>query len=427
MTSMNTTQLLNIIIENYLESHDFNGLPLVKLLSGTVADGDLKSMLEQLVSTDQIGVLSENEGNPHIIQIGFPDIATQINSLKAYNPSHVCIYPRPVVLQSRVDQSTLQMTPYKLRLALGEPQLSFQAFDLAILEFYRNDPRYTYYANDIDGRICAKDEYFESDEMAVHDQIFMKSFGFAYNEAMNRSVAVFLRYLADLSPEHQQIWRAKEVGSDYKLHPDYFRAVYLGQWMENVPIFDAYLCELFIINQMARVMGRPSLFRQDFGEFLEGKPPRFAFLIRPTAEEFNGFVLLLDKLLSDNINVKFFRNDVPLETEIKRVDDKIEVQRKGTIQVLNDWVRSKFQVNDWTAWDDAVAAMKKVRKMRQTPAHAVDQNEFDQKYIKQQRDLICLAYSAVRTIRLVFANHPAVKAADIEIPDAVREGRILTY
>jgi hypothetical protein len=49
-------------------------------------------------------------------------------------------------------------------------------------------------------------------------------------------------------------------------------------------------------------MGRPNLFRQDFGQYGENEPRRFTFLVRPTLEEFNEFVLLLDKMLSDNLN-----------------------------------------------------------------------------------------------------------------------------
>jgi len=62
--------------------------------------------------------------------------------------------------------------------------------------------------------------------------------------------------------------------------------------------------------------------------------------------------------------------------------------------------------------------------MRQRPAHAVDEDRFDQKYFKEQRELIIEAYSAVRTLRLMFANHPDVESAKIKIPDWLQEGKI---
>jgi hypothetical protein len=68
-----------------------------------------------------------------------------------------------------------------------------------------------------------------------------------------------------------------------------------------------------------------------------------------------------------------------------------------------------------------------VRTARQKPAHAIDENVFDQKYIKDQRDLIIRVYSAIRTVRLILANHPKVQAAEIEIPEWVRNGEIWGY
>ena len=53
-------------------------------------------------------------------------------------------------------------------------------------------------------------------------------------------------------------------------------------------------------------MGRPALFRNDFGRYAEERPIDFAFMVRPTLRELNAFVLTLDKLLSDNIDPKFF-------------------------------------------------------------------------------------------------------------------------
>ena len=58
-----------------------------------------------------------------------------------------------------------EQEPFKYHLALGEPQLSYRSFDLCVLEFYRNDPRYLYRTSDICGLISVRDEYYESSEM----------------------------------------------------------------------------------------------------------------------------------------------------------------------------------------------------------------------------------------------------------------------
>ena len=168
-------------------------------------------------------------------------------------------------------------------------------------------------------------------------------------------------------------------------------------------------------------------FRKDFGEYVENRPQKFTFLTRTTLEEFNDFVLLLDKMISDNINKQFFQNEVSYEREIQRKDGRIEIQNKGTLQILDEWIREKFSThNNWALWDKSMKAFRKVRKMRQKPAHALDENIFDQRYFKDQRELIIEAYSAIRILRLLLANDPAVESADINIPSWLSEGRIWT-
>lgn len=385
-------------------------------------------VLRGLIGEEEVGLLySDVHLNPHIIRTGFEPIDRQIARLDADNLNQTCVYPRPKHLGQVMDRSQYNGEPYTLYLALGEPQLAYRSFDLSVLEFYRNDPRYLYENDDVNGFISVKDEYFESNQMAERDQILLESFGFSYDSDLSRAVAVYLRYLADLSPEHQQIWKAKELAGDFRLHPDYYRNTIVGDWGERVPIFDAFLKEMYLINQMAEAMGRPRLFRQDFGEYGDRKPQKFGSLVRSTLEEFNAFVLLLDKMLSDNIDKRFFRKEVPEEIETERKDGKIVVQNKGTLQILDEWVRTHFRTSDWEPWNESIAALREVRKLRQKPAHTVDENSFDQQYFKKQRELIIRSYSAVRTLRMLLENHTAVRAADIEVPDWLREGKIWTY
>jgi hypothetical protein len=51
-----------------------------------------------------------------------------------------------------------------------------------------------YENRDIDGFISTRDEFYRSDEMPVKDQILLESFGFSYDENLNRAVAAFLSY-----------------------------------------------------------------------------------------------------------------------------------------------------------------------------------------------------------------------------------------
>jgi hypothetical protein len=421
-------RILKDVTNTYL-SDSFNGTPAIILEQKLGIDWNvLRPHLKHLIENDVIGVLfSSDDVNTHILRLGFSSKESQVARLPTNDLLHTCVYPRPKHLTSIVDISDYADRPFELCLALGEPQLAYRSFDLSVLEVYRNDPRYAYSNDDVSGHISVTSEHYEGDTMPEPDKILLQSFGFSYDVALNRAVAVFLRYLQDLSPEHQQIWKARELTANYKLHPDYYRASVMGDWPERLPIFQALVMEMHVINKMAAAMGRPVLFRRDFGVYGEGRPRKLSFLVRPTLEEFNDFVLLLDKTLSDNINKDFFQNDVSYETELKRPDGKLQVQQKGTLQILDDWVRKNFRPADWKLWDESIKALRDVRTARQKPAHAIDENVFDQKYIKDQRDLIIRVYSAIRTVRLILANHPKVQAAEIEIPEWVRNGEIWGY
>lgn len=130
----------------------------------------------------------------------------------------------------------------------------------------------------------------------------------------------------------------------------------------------------------------------------------------------------LDKLLSDNINTKFFQGDVEFEHEDTRDDGKVVIRQKGSISLLAEWITGEFRTDDPTPIQDAVATLKRVRKMRQRPAHALDDNSFDQSFVHAQRELLNKAFDAVRTLRMVFELHP--KARSIAVPDYLRYGRV---
>ena len=96
-----------------------------------------------------------------------------------------------------------------LCLALGKAQLEYKSFELSVLELYRNDPRYSYEYDDIHGYISIRDELYGKSKMKASDEILLESFGVSFDDEDNVYVAVFLRYLSRLSPEHQLIWGPK--------------------------------------------------------------------------------------------------------------------------------------------------------------------------------------------------------------------------
>ncbi|MNM89296.1 hypothetical protein D3C81_1015260 [compost metagenome] len=405
----------------YFESVDFNGLPIYALESFFDVDTpEFRSLLRKGIESE---VLTANfHGNTHIMPFSKMPTAKVLEVFDtAEYPAHTCLYPHPSKLASSPRLVGYKQAPYELELAKGGGQLDFRKFDLSILEHYRNDPRYSYRTDFIHGQICIKDEYYETGKMAEHDQILLQTFGFAYDDDLNRYVAVFLRYLSKLSPEHQRLWHSKEVSGNIKLHPDYYATSIEGSWGTRISIFEAFVMELQTINEMCAVMKRPPLFLNSFSE---DRPKEFGFLLRPTVAEFNDFILLLDKMMSDNIDKKFFGNDVEIETDEVRADGKIVVKSKGTVQILEAWFAKLFRAADEGPIKAMIASFKRVRKLRQAPAHKVSIDAFDQGIFRKQRDIVIEAYDAVRTIRQALANHPAVKKNPPEINEQLFNGEI---
>ena len=188
--------------------------------------------------------------------------------------------------------------------------------------------------------------------------------------------------------------------------------------------FDALMEEQFHINAMCERIGFPPLFRKTF----EAERPRaLGVLLRPTRRSYDEFVHVLDKLLSENLNRDFFASQgMVLEDEIPRDDGRIEVRPKGTLRLLEEWLRrSVVRLEDPCVLDEIIEPLQDVRRLRQPPAHAIREDEFDPTYHQKQDELIERVYTAVRSFRLVLTLHPATR--DYEVPSLLYEGKIEHY
>ena len=87
-------------------------------------------------------------------------------------------------------------------------------------------------------------------------------------------------------------------------------------------------------------------------------------------------------------------------------------------------MRKYFRPADPKPFEDMLKGFRAVRKLRQKPAHAVNENVFDLKYFKDQRQLVIDAYNSIRTLRLVLANHPKVKLNPPSIGEYLARGDI---
>jgi hypothetical protein len=411
------TKLLERICEQYQQSGDFNGLALHTL---DTTDPSIHSCIVELIREGEVDLVrGDGHPNPHIKAFPAESIELQLEKIEREGLGTGCLYPSPTHLK-KLAIADSEPAPYTRALKLGEPQLSYRVFDLRVLEWYRNDPRFVVEIDDIHGRIHQRSETTDAAGTVLRDQLEFLEFGFAYDEQYNRAIAVFLRYLHDLPTDQQQYLSNYELPSIYKLHPDFYRTQIIGDFPERISIYDAFLEEKRHINELSRLIGKPPLFNNDREEYK--RPTGFGILIRPTKKEFGDFALMLDQLLSDDLNRDFFKDEIPTNEILTREDGTTITQAIGTITLLERWIRKYFKPNDPTAMDQLFQAIREVRKARQKPAHRTDNNTFDQKYIRHQRDLMLTAFDAVRTIRMILENHP--KARGYEVPDWLREGRV---
>ena len=98
------------------------------------------------------------------------------------------------------------------------------------------------------------------------------------------------------------------------------------------------------------------------------------------------------------------------------------VRDKGTITLLKEWLDLKVRIPDPKPKEDMIEIFRRIRDMRMKPAHKVEKNVFDQEYFKKQRELVIEAYSAMRALRLILANHPETRT--YEIPEWLYKGEI---
>lgn len=403
---METNKFIEEIKDYYLQSFDFNGFPFRDIKKKyKIEIGDLRKILLPLINEEKVSLVFSN--NPHIKQFPDIDIDKQIQGLEGDEVENACIYPAKKYLSQMVDGKIYENCPYTKELAFGAAQLEFRAFDLTILESYINDPRYIYQDNSIDGSIGISDKYYldEIKQLPEQDKVRLQAFGFCHDETGKRAVAVLLRYLKNLTPKHQIIWKSKELNSSWKLNPDYARSV-AGDWeMGGISIFDAILEELKLINKMCEAMNKPSLFKKDFNE---DSPNEFSFLIRPTTKELNNFIHTLDKMISENLNRDFFKADIK-NGDIK---DKYEEchpeagRTKSSIALLESWLKKFYNIIDPDLHRDLLSPFAEIRKKRTKPAHSIVQNEFNPDLIDEQKDLLTKTYNSLNILREIFNRHP---------------------
>ena len=417
-------QILAVITDFFISSSDFNGILAIHLMEKIGLEWEkTRKTLERLLVQEHISIVFySHQGNPHIKRLPNLPSEEQVKRLYIDSPDTFCIYPSRRILQQRTDLEDYSDKPFAKRLALGEAQLTPVYFDLSVLERYHRDPRYFFSFGGCGGRIGIGD--YLSGDMHERDKILIETFGIGYNQARDRVVCVYLRYLILLSPEHQQIWLAHIVDQPCSINSDYARVTIYGNFREYKSAYQALLAEMAEINKICKLIGKPHLFRE---EFEDNRPSDFHPMLRPTKRNLQEFIHLLDKMIGENIDRKFFDDDIPLEEEKERSDGKIEVQSISTISLLRNWLQSHYRTsNGQDVSEEVVKGFRKVRKLRQKPAHTIQEDEYDRTLPREQDALVEEVYRSLNMLRLALSSHPQARDS-YKPPDWLDEGKIVFY
>lgn len=407
---------LNEIIQYYIKSHDFNGLPVYNM---KYYNNDI---LCELIDEGLIEVLSEKEViNPHIR--GF-DYHISSNNQKEHiskKTNYSVIYPTRKALESVPLDYT---KPYSVLMQKGEKQFKIIYFDIEILERYANNPKFMIMDNGYRGNICVKDEYV--DDKIIEDE-YIKHYGMAYIDGkhLERAVGVFVCDLAKLSSQKQMLWKGFELPNQQKckINAGFVDNLIKGKWVMEIWSFHALIEEMKVINEQCEHMGIPKLFNKTFGTHYSEMPEGFRNMLLPTLKNYYDFVLVLEKIIVHNISYKTFQKDTLHIRGIARKDES--GKDKGSLVMLEEWLGKNIRTQeDLTAL--IIKPLKTIRSIRQKPAHELTSNQYDVTLYHKQLDLMNNTYTAIRSIRLFFANHPLAK--DVKVPEYLISGKgIVNY
>ncbi len=406
-------QIEGAVAKHYGASGGFNGLPLVQLprllhLRAAIVE----TAVTRLVEAGRLSaVFGDVHPNPAIKALPDEPVVDQLAKLSRFKTS-AWLYPTPQTLRASVKAGAHRGRPFTKRLARGEHQFAFYAFDPIILAMYRDDPRYLYHDSHFGGGVSIRDEFFECGRMYKRDEVLLKSFGFCFGPDGERAVAGLLYDLSGLSPEHQQNWNNRRLKGDFRLHPAFWRWVN-GGWPNGLSIFSAVLAEIAVINQLCALMGKPRLFRDEFHEC----PVRFTFLLVPTLDEFNAFVQVLDKVVVENMTQDFFDGDIEPFKFHNRGDGVIERERKRPIAMLAEWLETFYSGSEV---NEIVSTLRRIRRLRNKPAHTLPANVYEPELRETQRKLMNEAHEAIRLIRMIFQTDRACR--NFKLPRFVDDG-----
>lgn len=403
---------LDLILNKYLESRDFNGLPASHFLSEPeVAEDTVRSLVAALLESKN--VIIRFSGNPHIKAFSeVPKLEEQKQAIIDSSLDQLCLYPSPDILKKKANILPYHDRPYTKALVLGCGQLDQHFFKAEVLERYAKNPLYEVSDDGTSGKINTRSEVFENDqfseEFSEEDEVYLDyGSGYSNDESKQRLIVVFPRYLHNLSSTHQLHWYSHRT-SPGLIDSDFAARSYQGEFTQNISVYEAILLQIREINKICTMIGAPSLFKNTF---YDGVPdPSYGPMKRSTLRESRVFALSLRKIVLDNINKDFFKNRLNInEVGTDENGKKIEKYKSET-RLLQEWFKAiRYRPASEEVIPSIVDPLKELSSARGAEAHTIYEDKLDKKYLEDHRKLITSVYHALDGLRVVLSTHPNVK------------------
>ena len=190
------------VVDHYLNSSDYNGLPLSDFAESLAVDTDDVLLLAiQMVKAGRIFIPSPHQTNPFIKAFDAP-VEEQLLHIDKRNPRLICLYPTEASVSGLIDTSRYNHKPFTKLMVLAYPKLLPMAFQLDVLDAYQRDPRYDFYFYDFGGRIQIDENSL--DDLQELDKVDIR-FGLGYSDKGERMVVIYLHHLDSLPGKHQRI------------------------------------------------------------------------------------------------------------------------------------------------------------------------------------------------------------------------------
>lgn len=414
-------ELLDEVTTHYLSSCDFNGMPVHCLPNFNLTD------LEELISDGKVFILSESRvNNIHInCYNSFGSVPEQIEAI--HSKAQYAVYPSAQHLKTVNIQ---EEKPFTKMLMQGTEQLRILYFSVDALEVYANNPQYTFQDHGYRGNICVNGSANENDP--IHSE-YIQDFGIAYPKAephdQDRAIAVFLRDLSKLNYRAQCKWMGFLLPDqdEFLVNYGFIQNLVYGEWITEHWIFNSLLEEIKFINVLCQNIGIPQLFCNEYSmdtQELIG----YRIILIPSLKNYYDFVSTLEKITINNLNYKTFQNAAPYIRPIKR--KKSDGSLKGSIEMLEEWMKQNYLSSLPNGIDyfreDVSNTLRKIRKIRQAPAHELYSNQHDKGLYRKQNEHIREIYHAMEVLRLILSSHPLNK--NIPLPDVLKDRtKIVVY